>query len=147
MVRGPLSVVACVILAASTLAACQPIGDTPSAGRCRVKFAQPYRPTITRGRLIRGDASALCLGPVNSHHVTFTLERNSGASWVVVDQDASDTIPYPTSLALTVLVECRPGTWRLSYSVRAVAQGQTATRTDSSDQLTVTSTQDCQEPR
>jgi hypothetical protein len=35
----------------------------------------------------------------------------------------------------------------LHYSVRAVAQGQAATRTDSSDQLTVTSSQDCQVPR
>jgi hypothetical protein len=135
------------VLAASALVACQPIGETPSAGRCRVKFAQPYRPTITSGRLIRGDASAVCTGPVDIHHVTLSLERNTGAQWIAVDQDASDTIPYPTAVPLTVVLECRPGTWRLSYDVRAVAQGQTATRIDSSDELTVRSAQDCQVSR
>lgn len=143
-----LAALAAAVLAVSTLTACVPtFGGSPSAGRCRVKFTSPYRPRITNGALIRGDASALCTGPVDEHHVTLSLERNSGASWQTVDQDVSNAIPYPSAVALTVIVECRPGTWRLRYDVRAVAQGQTASRSDGSDDLTVSSFQDCKVPR
>jgi hypothetical protein len=145
MARTLLAVAVCVLLTASTVSACVPtFGSTPTTGRCRVKFAAPYRPTITAGRLLRGQATALCTGPVDSHHATLYLERNTGASWKPADQDSTDTIPHPKSITLTVVLECRPGTWRLRYDVTAVAQGRTAHADDASDQLTVNSTRDCQ---
>jgi hypothetical protein len=128
--------------------ACDPtVGDTPVAGRCRVKYAVPYRPVVTSGRLIRGQASARCTASVDKHHVTLYLERNTGSAWVARDQDSSDTIPYPAAVDLTVIVECRPGTWRLRYDVTAISAGQTARANDASDQLTVKSQQDCAVPR
>jgi hypothetical protein len=140
------TVVVGVILAlvVASLSACLPaIGDTPTAGRCWVKFAAPYRPVITAGRLIRGQASALCTGPVDRHHVTLYLENNTGASWVVRDQDSSDSVPYPKSIGLTVILECRPGTWRLRYDVTATSNGRSAHANDASDQLAIRSQQDC----
>lgn len=147
MARPSLAVVVCILLAVYTLTACNPLGDIPSAGRCRVKFIEPYRPRITSGRLIRGDASALCTGPVDAHHVTLLLERNTGAGWQAADQNTSDAIPYPSAVPLTVILECRPGTWRLRYDVTATAQGESDHKNDASDTLTVASQQDCKVPR
>jgi len=144
MTRAALVVVVSIVLAAFALTACNPIGATPTTGRCRVKFAQPYRPRITTGHVIRGDASAVCTGPVDSHHVTLFLERNTGADWATADQDVNDAIPYPKPIALTVILECRPGTWRLRYDVTATYEGQSAHTNDASDQLTVASQRDCQ---
>lgn len=139
---------AVVVLVLPGLTACGlPVGDTPTAGRCRVKFAQPYRPTVTAGRLIRGQASARCTGPVDTHHVTLYLERNTGSTWEARDQDSSDAIPYPAGVDLTVIVECRPGTWRLRYDVTAVSAGQTAHANDASDKLTLKTQQDCAKPQ
>jgi hypothetical protein len=145
MTRAPLVAVVALTLAAFALAGCNPtFGGVPTTGRCRVKFAQPYRPRITTGRVLRGDASAVCTGPVDSHHVTLYLERNTGAAWTPVDQDVSDAVPYLKPVALTVVLECRPGTWRLRYDVTATYQGQSAHTNDASDQLTVASQRDCQ---
>jgi hypothetical protein len=83
MVRATLATLAAVVLATTTLTGCTPtLGSVPAAGRCRVKFAVPYRPRITPGALIRGDATALCTGPVDSHRVVLDLERNTGAGWL-----------------------------------------------------------------
>jgi hypothetical protein len=139
---------AVVVVVLPGLTACDPtVGDTPTAGRCRVKFAQPYRPTVTPGRLLRGQASARCTGPVDTHHVTLYLERNTGSTWTARDQDESDAIPYPRAVDLTVLVECRPGTWRLRYDLTATAGGKTAHAGDASDQLTLNTQPDCAKPQ
>ncbi|MGH8880975.1 MAG: hypothetical protein ACRD0P_27080 [Stackebrandtia sp.] len=139
---------AVVVLVVPCLTACDPIvGEAPTAGRCRVKFAQPYRPTVTAGRLIHGQASALCTGPVDQHHVTLYLERNTGSTWEARDQETSDAIPSPAAVDLTVIVECRPGTWRLRYDLSATAAGKSAHAGDASDQLTLKSQQDCAKPQ
>lgn len=112
-----------------------------------MKFAAPYRPQITAGRLLRGQASALCTGPVDRHHVTLDLQARTGTGWVTRDQDTSNAIPYPQAVGLLVIIECRPGTWRLLYDVTASAAGETDHKSDASDTLTVTSIHDCQVPR
>lgn len=149
--RGPVVrviAVALLLLLMPALTGCGPtFGGAPTTGRCRVKFAQPYRPRITAGRLIRGEASAVCTGPVDSHHVALYLELNTGAGWQVRHEDTNDAIPYPKSLVLLVIVECQPGTWRLRYDVTATYQGQSAHANDASDQLAVKTQQDCQVPQ
>jgi hypothetical protein len=114
--RATVIIAAVVLPGATMLTACLPLdGSTPTAGRCRVKFGAPYY-----------------------------LERNTGAAWVAADQDSNDTVRYPKAVNLTVILECRPGTWRLRYDVTATYQGQSAHANDASDQLIVASQRDCQ---
>ena len=135
---------ACAVLL-GTMAACDPvIGAAPGVSdRCRVKFASPYRPIVTSGRIIRGSASVLCTGPVDFDHAVLHLQRKSPTGWNTRDSDRSDTIPYPAAVTLLVLVPCAPGTWQLAYDVQASYQGTTAHGTNASDPLTVTAHADC----
>lgn len=91
---------------------------------------------------IRGEARATCIQWVDSHRVTLYLELLVSGAWQVMDEDTSTKIPHPRSVELFVLDVCRPGTWRLRYSVVAAVHGQTGKETDFSDRLGVVS-DDC----
>lgn len=144
---GKLAVFTFIFLMTSTMVACASISDSPSTGRCRVKFAEPYRPVVTSGMIIRGQASAVCTGRIDKHHVTLSLETSTDGRWQVKEEDSSDKIPYPRAVNLLVVTDCRPGTWRLRYTVRATHEGKTDSKSDASDELDVRSQKDCERPK
>jgi len=137
-VRYVLWPTVCAVLLAS-LVACNPI----SLDRCEIKIAAPYTPVITKGVLIRGDATVSCSGPVDTSYALLALERLTGTGWQAKDQDTSNRIPYPKAVQLTVVMPCSVGQWRLRYEVRASYQGQTDQRGYATEPLAVNSYQDC----
>ncbi|MGH3937537.1 MAG: hypothetical protein ACRDTG_02715 [Pseudonocardiaceae bacterium] len=107
-----------------------------------MKFADPYRPTVTSGRIIRGPAFAVCTGSIDKHHTTLSLETRNDGQWEVKDKESSNEIPYPRAIDLLVVTDCQPGTWRLRYAVRATHEGKTDSKSDASDELDARSLKD-----
>jgi hypothetical protein len=123
-------------------------GNQPQAGRrCRTKFESPYSPWIAAGSLIKGEARSSCQLLPTAHVVTLFLELQDGNSWRERDKEVSSQLPPPGGFGLLVLTECRPGRWRLRFTVQATADGQVANAKEVSDTLVVRSPGDCAKPR
>ena len=124
-----------------------PVGQAP-AGGCRTEFLNPWRPVITSGRLIRGEAVSRCRQRPRSHTTTLTLERQSPAGWETKDTETSSQIPTVQGITLLVLVDCAPGNWRLRAQVKvAWPYGVVQSPGDTSDILKVRDRKDCEAPR
>jgi len=121
MGRGARLRIVLALAAICSLAGCEPErggggGANPPANpltKCRTEFLSPYRPQLTKQRLIKGEARSTCREPIDSHSVTLHLQRKSPSGWENKDTEQSTKIPTTPGINLLVITECSPGTWRL----------------------------------
>lgn len=141
--RRSRAAVLLTLLTVST-AACQPIDEPPNPlTKCRASLVSPYKPRVTTGLFIRGDAHLSCKSPIDSHLATLYLERLSPDGWVVKDHDTSREIPTAKGFDLVVLLGCSLGTWRLRLEVKAASGSHSASPKVNSETLRLRTSADC----
>lgn len=129
------ALIGAALIGATAPATAEPAYTPAAAKQCDLGF-MPTKPTVGVGSII-GNAWAKCDVTPEVHHMTLTLERRDGGSWVSEQIAHSDTIPAPRA-TYEVKTRCMPGVWRVVATASGTLQGNLFTFTDFSMERFIT---------